>query len=280
MAQTRPADDDQSRIEQSRAPFLAHLEELRWRLWRSIIAVIIAAVASYFLHDVLYTFLTAPLYETLAKHHLETAVKFRTVQGPFMFHMKVAMIGGVFFGLPYVLYQIWQFVAPGLYRREKRIVIPFVTTATLFFVAGAAFCYYWVIPYGFDFFLDYAVVDGPNKLLPELNIEDYLDMVMKMLLAFGGVFEMPLVCAFLAGVGVLSHRGMIKVWRYATVAIFVIAAVLTPPDWISQVMMAIPLLALYWLSVGVCWFIATKREKAAALAASSDETDLAPTSRN
>ncbi len=264
MAPKRPADDDQARIDESRAPFLAHLEELRWRLWRSILAILVAAVVSYLIHDILYAFLTAPLYETLAKHNLDTAVKFRTIQGPFMFHMKVALIGGIFFGLPFLLYQLWQFVAPGLYRREKKVVLPFVTLSTLFFVGGASFCYYWVIPFGFDFFLDFAVTEGPHKLLPEINIEDYLDMVMKMLLAFGGVFEMPLISAFLAGVGVLTHRGMLKVWRYAVVVIFVIAAVLTPPDWISQVMMAIPLLLLYGLSIGVTYLITTRREKALA----------------
>lgn len=273
MASTRPAEDDQHRVESSRAPFMEHLQELRGRLWRALIAVLLCAIVSYLFHEQLYSFLTQPLYDTLDRHKLETAVKFRTIQGPFMFHMKVALLGGLFFGLPFVLYQLWMFIAPGLYRREKNIAIPFVVLSTAFFVGGAAFCYYAVIPYGFDFFLDFAIVEGPNKLLPEIAIEDYLDMVVKLMLAFGGIFEMPLGAAFLAGVGLVTHRGMFRVWRYATVAAFIVAAVLTPPDWISQVMMAIPLLLLYWLSIGVAWFITTRREKAQAAARAAEASD-------
>lgn len=264
MARTpRP---DTASVEQSRAPFMEHLNELRGRLWRAVVGVVLCAIVAYLFHEQLYWFLTRPLYDTLARHELATEVKFRTIQGPFMFHMKVALLGGLFFGLPWVLYQLWQFIAPGLYKHEKRLVIPFVVLSTAFFVGGAAFCYYFVVPTGFDFFLEFAVTDGPNKLLPEIAIEDYLDMVVKLLLAFGAIFEMPLAAAFLAGVGLITHRGMIKFWRYATVLAFILAAVLTPPDWVSQVMMAIPLMLLYWLSIGVAWFITTRKERALAAA--------------
>jgi sec-independent protein translocase protein TatC len=280
----RPADPkDEAGIDATRAPFLQHLEELRWRLWRAVVGVLIAGCISYYFHDQLYHFLTQPLYDTLARHKLEQAVKFRTIQGPFLFHMQTAVMGGIFFGLPYVMYQLWQFIAPGLYAKERRFVIPFVGFSTLFFVGGAAFCYFYVLPFGYDFFLDYAVTQGPHKLLPEINIEDYLDAVIKLLLAFGGIFEMPLLAAFLAGVGLITHRGMLRVWRYATVAAFVIGAVLTPPDVMSQIMMSVPLLGLYWLSIGVAWYITKRKERAAAereAADAAETTALAPTDHN
>lgn len=262
MAPNRlPDPAEQAEIEASRAPFLEHLEELRRRLWRAILAVIGAAVVAWLFHEELYAFLTAPLFEILARYELEDAVKFRTIQGAFVFYLKVAILGGFFLGLPVVLYQLWQFVAPGLYRRERRVVLPFVVSSTLLFTGGALFAYYLVLPYAFDFMLGFSIREGPNRLLPDITIEDYLGFVTKLLLAFGVIFEMPLAVAFLASVGVVTHRGMIKWWRYAVVGAFVVGAVLTPPDWITQTMLAIPLIGLYGISIGLAYLITTRRER-------------------
>lgn len=258
---------DEAELEASRAPFLEHLEELRWRLWRAVIGVLVASVVCYLFHQAIYQFLTDPLIAALKGKDLPTVLKFRTVTGAFMFHFKTAILGGIFFGVPIILYQLWQFVAPGLYRHERKIVLPFVFSSTVFFFGGAAFAYYSVLPYAFDFFLDYTVTTGAHRLEPDITVEDYLSLVTKMLLAFGLVFEMPVLTAFLSGVGVLTHRTLIKFWRWAVVIIFIVAAVLTPPDVVTQTMMAIPLCLLYGVSIGVAWFLTTRREVRAAAAA-------------
>lgn len=255
-----PPEKDESELESSRAPFLQHLEELRWRLWRAVVGVMLCAVGCYLFHDEIFFFLTRPLYEVMAAKNLGDRLVYRSIGGVFAFHMQVAGLGGVFFGMPILLWQLWGFIGPGLYKREKYIVLPFVFATTFCFVGGAAFAYFLVLPDAFDFLLDYSIQNGPQKLVPDINIEDYLDFVLKLLLGFGIAFELPTVAAFLAMVGLITHRALLRVWRYAVVGIFIVAAVLTPPDVFSQLLMAIPLLALYALSIGICYSITRRRE--------------------
>ncbi|MEZ4474713.1 MAG: twin-arginine translocase subunit TatC [bacterium] len=278
MATTPP---DPTELEASRAPFMAHLEELRWRLLRAIIGVVVAASVCYIFHQELYDFLTDPLISILEARNLPPVLKYRTVSGAFMFHFKTAILGGIFFGVPIILYQFWQFVAPGLYRHERRMVLPFVVSATICFVGGVAFAYYTVLPYAFDFLLDYTVTSGSHRLEPDITVEDYLGFVTKLLLAFGLVFEMPIITAFLAGIGVITHRILLRFWRWAIVLAFVIAAVLTPPDYITQVMLAVPLCILYGLSILIARVLTLRRERAAEAAGdeagdeAADEADEA-----
>ena len=253
-----PSPDDE--LEGSRAPFLNHLEELRWRLWKALLAVVAAAVTCYLFHDAIFTFLTDPLFDILERRHLETAVKFRTVAGAFMFHFKTALLGGLFFGIPIVLYQGWMFVAPGLYKRERHIVMPFVVMSTACFAGGGAFAYYIVLPDAFDFMLSYAIDEGGRRMLPDITVEDYLGFTTRLLLAFAVVFEMPVAVGFLSVVGLVTHRLLLKVWRYAVVVAFVVGAILTPPDAYTQLMLALPLCVLYFVSMGIAWFITTRRE--------------------
>ncbi|MCB9547624.1 MAG: twin-arginine translocase subunit TatC [Myxococcales bacterium] len=269
MATTSPPDPTE--LEASRAPFMEHLEELRWRLLRAIIGVVVAAAVCYIFHQELYDFLTDPLIAVLKARDLPPVLKYRTVSGAFMFHFKTAILGGIFFGVPLILYQFWQFVAPGLYRHERRMVGPFVISATLCFVGGAAFAYYQVLPYAFDFLLDYTVSTGSHRLEPDITVEDYLGFVTKLLLAFGLVFEMPIITAFLSGIGVITHRILLRFWRWAIVLAFIIAAVLTPPDYITQVMLAIPLCILYGVSILIARVLTLRRERAQADGA-GDET--------
>ena len=257
-APARP--DEEQALEGTRAPFLQHLEELRWRLWRAVIGVVLCAVVCYLFHDELYFFLTRPLYEVMARKELGDRIVYRSIGGVFSFHMKVAGMGGLFFGMPIVMWQLWGFIGPGLYRREKLIVIPFVAATTACFVGGALFGYYLVLPDAFDFLLDYSINQGPQRLVPDINIEEYLDFVVKLLLGFGLAFELPTLAAFLAMVGIITHKALIRVWRYAVVVIFILAAVLTPPDVFSQLLMAIPLLLLYLLSIGICYLLTRRRE--------------------
>ena len=255
----RSEEELQAELEQSRAPFMEHLEELRWRLWRSILGVVGAAILCFMFHQELFNFLTDPLYTVLEKLNLDTQLKFRTIPGAFLFHFKTAILGGAFVGAPIVLYQLWQFVAPGMYKHEKKMAMPFVLMSTVCFAGGALFAYYFVLPQGFEFLIGYAVDTGPKRVVPDITIEDYLGFTTKLLLAFGIVFEMPVAVGFLSGIGLLTHHTMIQWWRWAVVSAFVVAALLTPPDYITQLMLAIPLLALYGLSIGIAYIITKRR---------------------
>lgn len=279
MAQT-PQDDREAELEASRAPFMEHLEELRWRLWRALAGVLVCAVVCYIFHKEIYQFLTAPLIEVLEKKNLPTGLKYRTVTGAFMFHFKTALLGGIFFGIPVVLWQFWQFVAPGLYSHERKLAIPFVVASSACFLGGGAFAYFVVMPYGFDFLLGYTVDTGPYQLQPDITVEDYLGLVTKFLLAFGVVFELPVATAFLAGVGVFTHRTLIRFWRWFVVVAFVIAAALTPPDWVTQILLAVPLVTLYGLSIGIAWIITTRRERAQADGVDQTDADASAEPEN
>ncbi len=266
----QPNEDD---LEASRAPFLEHLEELRWRLWRALLGVIAAAVICFLFHDELFFFLTAPLFAALEANQLDQALKFRTIPGAFLFHFKTALLGGIFFGIPVVLYQFWQFVAPGLYRHERSKALPFVVMSTLCFIGGGAFAYYMVLPEAFNFLIGYTITDGPHQLVPDITIEDYLGFTSKLLLAFGLVFLMPVAVSFFAWLGLLTHRTLIRFWRWAIVGAFILGAMLTPPDYITQTMLAVPLVALYGISIGLAWFITRGREAALDDDDDDDDTD-------
>lgn len=257
--------EKKTELDTSRAPFMEHLEELRQRLWRALLGVIIAAGACYIFHNELRVFLTAPLYVVLKTMGLPEETYFRSVHGAFVLNLKIAFLGGIFFGAPIVLYQTWMFVAPGLYRKEQRLAAPFVVLSTLCFAGGGYFGYAAVLPGAFEFLVGFAELGGEHRMLPQIMMEDYLGFTTKLLLAFGIVFEMPVVVAFLAALGILTHRVLIKYWRYALVMAFVLGALLTPPDWFSQIMLAAPLVVLYGLSIGIAYLITRHR-------ATGDET--------
>lgn len=240
-------------LQDLRMSFLEHLGELRRRLITSLAAVAIAFGICWFFVDQIFEFLQAPLYiaapeEHMAKlHQADMAEVFFTT-------LKAALLAAVFLASPVILHQIWKFVAPGLYPDEKKTVFPFLFMGTFFFFAGAAFCYYIVIPMGYGFLYDYSETFAD----PVLMIQDYFSLTTKLLLAFGLVFELPVVTYFLSAVGLLTHEMLIKQWRIAVVASFIVAAILTPPDVITQALLAGPMLLLYALSIGVA-YTQTKR---------------------
>lgn len=240
-------------------PLTAHLEELRWRLVKAIVATAVAASGCYYFAQDLFAFLTRPLLEGGTA---ELALIGTGVVEAFFTKLKVSLIAGIFAASPVLLYQAWSFVAPGLYQHEKRYVVPFVIFGTFFFVAGAGFCYVIVFPVGFAFFLqEYATIG----VEPNLRISEYLSFTSRMLLAFGVTFELPVITFFLARMGVVTHRTLLHYFRYAIVAIFILAAVLTPgPDIASQMLMAGPLLLLYGVSIGVAYFFAARPAETAA----------------
>jgi sec-independent protein translocase protein TatC len=236
-------------------PLTAHLEELRSRMIRAILGVAVAFILTYNFADALFQFLTDPLrvQESSALQLIGTGVT-----EAFFTKLKVSLIAAIFLASPVLFYQAWQFVMPGLYEHERRYALPFVAVATLFFLMGAAFCYWVVFPVGYAFFL--AEYDKIG-VAPAIRISEYLSFSARMLLAFGVTFELPVVTFFLARLGLVTHHTLIGYSRYAVLFIFILAAVLTPgPDIASQFLMAGPLLVLYVLSIGVAYVFAKERK--------------------
>ena len=229
--------DDQDKI-----PFTAHLEELRKRLIVCFIAVGIGFVLSYGFKEKLFQILTRPLISVM-----QTGDKliFTGLPEAFFTYLKVALLSGMILATPVIFYQFWMFVAPGLYEKEKQHMIPIVFLSTFFFVGGSFFGYFIVFPYGFKFFLGFA----SEIIQPLPSMREYLSFASKLLLAFGLVFELPLIITFLARLGMVSVSFLKKNRKYALLLFFAGAAILTPPDVVTQVMMALPLIVLYEISI-------------------------------
>ncbi|MDL1970460.1 MAG: twin-arginine translocase subunit TatC [Candidatus Desulfofervidaceae bacterium] len=225
-------------------PFTAHLEELRKRLFISLIAIAVGAVISFAFAKQLFYFLAQPLVKILPP---DQPMIFTALTEAFFTYFKVALLSGFTLASPVVFYELWKFVVPALYEHEKRFVLPFVISATVFFIVGALFAYYVVFPFGFKFFLGFST--DYLKLLPKMN--EYFSLTLKLIFAFGLVFEMPVITFFLAKMGVVNSKMLASKRRYALVIIFIAAAILTPPDVGTQLLMAGPLIILYEISIWV-----------------------------
>jgi sec-independent protein translocase protein TatC len=225
-----------------------HLEELRWCILKSVLAVVLASCACFYFADAIFDFVVAPLRQNLqpGQNLIGTGVT-----EAFFVEIKVALAAGVLFASPVIFYQIWRFIAPGLSRQERRWVLPFVFSATFFFVAGAFFCYRFVLPIAFKYFIEQYESMGVS---PAIRIGEYFTFFFRMVLAFSGTFELPVFTYFLVRVGIWDYRFMLRSFRYALVAIFVVAAMLTPtPDVINQSLLAVPMIVLYILSIGIAY---------------------------
>jgi len=230
-------------------PFLDHLEELRSRLLKSFAAIILVTIGCYFFSKDIMVFLTKPFPYKLV---------FLSPAESFIIHIKISMFAGILISLPYLFYQLWQFVVPGLMVKERRYVPSIIFFSTLFFLLGASFCYFVAVPLALDFLLSWQA----DNLLPFISVKEYLKFVTMFVFAFGIVFELPLMTYFLAKLGILSPQFMSKNRRYSTVIIFVLAAVLTPSgDIISQLILAIPLLILYEASIIVARVVYKKKHE-------------------
>jgi len=228
--------------------FTEHLEELRWCLIKSLAAVVSAFFLCFQFSDRIVAFMIAPLMGTLQPGQ---GLIGTGVAEAFFFEMKVALVAGAFVASPVIFYQLWRFIAPGLQDREKRLVIPFVLFTSLFFLGGAYFCYRAVLPVAFLYFIDQY---RSLAVSPEIRIGEYFTFFSRMILAFGVTFELPLFTFFLVRLGLWNYRSMWRTFRYAIIAIFIVAAILTPgPDIASQILLAIPLTLLYLLSIGVAY---------------------------
>lgn len=237
----------------NKAPFTVHLEELRKRLVACFIAVGVGFVLSYGFKEKLFQILTDPLVSVMKNG--ETLIYTGLPEAFFTF-LKVALLSGIMLASPVILYQFWMFIAPGLYDREKKLLIPIVVLSSFFFVGGALFGYFIVFPFGFEFFLGFAT----ETIRPMPSMKEYLSFSSKLLLAFGVVFELPLVITFLARLGIVSVDFLKKNRKYAILLFFVGAAILTPPDVVTQVMMGVPLMLLYEISIVGARIFGRKKE--------------------
>ncbi len=228
--------------EDEKMPFMAHLDELRTRLVRSFYAVGVGFVICYFFKEQLFQVLAQPLVSAMGAGD---KLVFTGLPEAFFTYLKVALLAGIGLAAPVIFYQFWMFVAPGLYQKEKKVMIPIVILSTFFFVGGALFGYFIVFPWGFKFFLGFA----SDTIQPLPSMKEYLSFATKLLLAFGIAFELPLILTFMARLGMVSVDFLKKNRKYALLLFFVGSAILTPPDVVTQVMMAFPLMFLYELSI-------------------------------
>jgi len=229
-------------IEDEKMPFSGHLEELRKRIVICFIATGIGFIISYGFKEKIFHFLTLPLISAM---QADDKLIFTGLPEAFFTYLKVSLLSGLMLSAPVILYQFWLFVAPGLYGKERRLLVPIVFLSSFFFIGGALFGYFIVFPFGFKFFLGFAT----ETIRPLPSMREYLSFSSMLLLAFGLVFELPLIITFLARLGIVSVEFLKKNRKYAILLFFVVAAILTPPDVVTQIMMAVPLMALYEISI-------------------------------
>ena len=253
LTDPEPLEDDGSRMS-----FLEHLDELRKRLIRCVIGMVVGVAIAFIFINRILEFVLVPLQQRLPNDQT-----FITTEAPeyFMLYLKVGVLGGLFVAMPFILWQLWLFIAPGLYSHEKRFAIPFVVFASFFFFAGSAFAHYVAFPWTWDFFI---VFSGSEFVTFMPKIGPTFSLYVKVLLAFGAIFQMPTLVFFLARMGVVTARFLVKNTKYAVLIIFILAAVLSPGgEVVSQLLMAGPMLVLYALSILIAWIVAPRKQAAA-----------------
>lgn len=233
--------------------FFDHLGELRKRLIYSFLSIFVFFLVSWAFVKRLYHWFSQPVLQYLPEGE---KLAFTSLTEPFMLYIKLAFIAGLFLAAPFIFYQLWAFVSPGLYKKEKRMVIPFVTLSTVFFVAGGAFGYYKVFPLACRFFLNIG-----KDFQAIIKISEYFSLAFRVIIGIAVVFELPVLVFLLSKIGIITARFLVKYFGYAIVLIFVVAAIITPtPDIVTQTMFAVPMILLYLLSVLIAKIFGPKNE--------------------
>jgi len=241
-------------MSQEKMPFSSHLQELRKRLIVCFIAVGIGFVISYFFSKEIFELLSKPLLKVMPEGQ---KMVFIALPEAFLTYLKIALVSGIILSSPMIFYQIWMFITPGLHQTEQRYVLPFVVFSTLFFVGGTLFGYLVVFPLGFKFFMGFT----SDYIRPLPSIREYLSFSLKLLIAFGVVFQLPLFSFFLSRLGIVDAKMLRSKQKYAILLIFVVAAVFTPPDVATQLMMAGPLIVLYEIGIWVAKVFGKKKKE-------------------
>jgi sec-independent protein translocase protein TatC len=253
LPEPKPAEDEDRPM-----TFWEHLEELRKRLIWSLLSFGAGCLGAWEVKEKILAVLSKPYYDAWHAQHIagDPDLNFGAPSAALVAYIKLSMIGGVALAAPFIFYQLWSFVAPGLYAKEKRYVIPFVLLSTILFVGGGFFGWRSAFPITFDYFLSLAGSLGPGSITirPTVFMGEYIDFVVQMLLGFGLIFEIPLFLLFLSIAGIVNYLQLIRFGRYFILAAFIVAAVFTPPDVTSQCVMAIPMCLLYGISIGLAYF--------------------------
>ncbi|QJF50887.1 twin-arginine translocase subunit TatC [Roseobacter ponti] len=279
------ASDD---LEDSAAPLIEHLAELRTRLIRSVMAFLVGMIICFTVATPIFNFLTDPLCTVLAQRGQDCDLIFISPQEGFFVAIKVSLLGGLMLSFPVIAHQMWRFVAPGLYRNEKGAFLPFLISSPVMFLLGASFAFYVVTPLAYDFFLGFQQFGAEGEALPgdpatspglsvvfQGSAQEYLNLTIKFIVAFGMCFQLPVLLTLMGKAGLVSAEGLGNVRKYAVVAILVLAALVTPPDVITQVILFVVVYGLYEVSIFLVRRVETKREaKLRAEGYYDDEDDL------
>ena len=255
----------QDDIESSNAPLIEHLTELRSRLILSVLAFLICMVCVFPFSKHIFNFLAMPITELLAVQNQANDLIFTGLQQGFMVNIKISFFGGFIVSFPFVGFQIWRFIAPGLYKKEKLAFLPFLIASPLLFIIGAAFAYFVVLPLAFNFFLSFQNTSDLNNLVGIKylgTINEYLSLTMRFILAFGICFQLPVLLTLMGKAGLVSSVSLIRIRKYAIVSILIIAAVVTPPDVITQIILFSVVYSLYEISILLVKLVEKKKEEA------------------